>query len=128
MGFSEKAQVVEGGFESSSLSSSDASNNKKRVIAGITLRAPLKTINTAERSSGGRGYDDEEETTEECLTTPTGEESRIPPISTCPPAPRKPKPPSAASAFRCKYRHGVNKFFTPPDLDTVFIRHVERAS
>ncbi|KAI9074140.1 hypothetical protein K1719_017275 [Acacia pycnantha] len=126
MGFSEKAQVVEGGFESSSLSSSDASNNKKRVIAGITLRAPLKPIHTAEKSSG-RGYDDDEET-EECLMTPTGEESRIPPISTCPPAPRKPKPPSPASAFRCKYRRGVNKFFTPPDLETVFIRHVERAS
>ncbi|XP_028783966.1 cyclin-dependent protein kinase inhibitor SMR6-like [Neltuma alba] len=120
MGFSEKAQVVEGGFESSSSSSTSNASNKKWVIAGISLRGPLKPIYTAEKD---REDDDE---TEECLTTPTGEESRIPPPSTCPPAPRKPKPP--ASSFKCKYRRGVNKFFTPPDLDTVFIRHVERAS
>ncbi|XP_054791199.1 cyclin-dependent protein kinase inhibitor SMR6-like [Prosopis cineraria] len=120
MGFSEKAQVVEGGgFESSS--SSDTATNKKWVIAGIALRAPLKPIYTAEKARDG----EELETDQECLTTPTGEESRIPPPSTCPPAPRKPKPPSS---FKCKYRRGVNKFFAPPDLDTVFIRHVEKAS
>lgn len=116
MGFSEKSQVVEGGFDSSD------GGNKKWVIAGITLRSPLKPVYTAEKGGGGDGTSDDE-----CVTTPTGEESRIPQPSTCPPAPRKPKPP-AARAFKCKFRRGANKFFNPPDLDTVFIHHVEKAS
>lgn len=70
----------------------------------------------------------EVETEEECSTTPTGEESRIPTTFTCPPAPKKPK---STSSFKCNnFRGGVvrREFFTPPDLETVFIRHVERAN
>uniref|UniRef100_A0A2P2IWJ2 Cyclin-dependent protein kinase inhibitor SMR6 n=1 Tax=Rhizophora mucronata TaxID=61149 RepID=A0A2P2IWJ2_RHIMU len=104
MGISEKPQV-DGGLEF---------DGKKWVIAGISLRAPLKPIytNPVEKDSES----------EECSTTPTGEEARIPAISTCPPAPRKRK-----ATLKCNYS-GVKEFFTPPDLETVFIRHVERAN
>ncbi|KAF5741091.1 hypothetical protein HS088_TW10G00086 [Tripterygium wilfordii] len=99
MGYAEKNQVG-GGLEL---------EDKKWVIAGIPLRAPLKQIYTnpmeTERESG------------ECstTTTPTGEEARIPSRLVCPPPPRKKKP-----SLKCNY--GVREFFTPPDLETVFIR------
>lgn len=108
MGFSEKPQV-EGGLES---------DNRKWVIAGIALRAPLKPIYTIPMEKAHR----EEGDTEECSTTPTGEEARVPTTLTCPPAPKKRKP-----SLKCNYRGGAREFFTPPDLETVFIRHVERA-
>lgn len=115
MGLPGKAQVEGGGFDSES---------KKWVIAGIPLRGPLKPLYTKkpvvenhERDNGGGGDDDEE-----CSTTPTGEEARIPERLTCPPAPRKRK-----ASLKCNYS-GVREFFTPPDLETVFIHHVERAN
>lgn len=111
MGFSEKAQV-EGGFESD--------HNRKWVIAGIALRAPLKPIYTVPVVEKEQK---EEAEAEECSTTPTSVESRIPTTLTCPPAPRKRKPSS-----KCNYRGVVREFFTPPDLETVFMRHVERAN
>ncbi|XP_057495772.1 cyclin-dependent protein kinase inhibitor SMR6-like [Actinidia eriantha] len=91
------------------------SENKKWVIAGIQFRRPLKPIFTtpaAEKNQEGG---------EESPTTPTAEEARIPRRLTCPAAPRKRK-----SSTRCHY-NGVREFFTPPDLETVFIRRVERA-
>ncbi|KAK7307240.1 hypothetical protein VNO77_40126 [Canavalia gladiata] len=110
MGFSEKPQVE------------DSDNSRKWVIAGIALRAPLKPIYTtipvekeAEQEEGGD--------MEEYSTTPKGEEARIPTTLKCPPAPRKRKP-----SLKCNYRSGAREFFTPPDLETVFIRHVERAN
>lgn len=107
MGFSEKSQVD---FELDS-------DNKKWVIAGIPLRAPLKPICTFTME-----IDADKE--EKCSTTPTGEESRIQKSLICPPAPRKRK-----ASLKCKNYSGVKEFFTPPDLDAVFIRrHVERAN
>ncbi|KAL5552823.1 hypothetical protein UlMin_040224 [Ulmus minor] len=104
MGFPEKQQV-EVALDS---------DNKKWVIAGIPLRAPLKPVYTKNQREGGEE--------EECSTTPTGEEARIPTRLTCPPAPRKKK---ASSKCNCS---GVKEFFTPPDLESVFlVRHVERA-
>ncbi|KAJ1422829.1 cyclin-dependent protein kinase inhibitor SMR6-like [Sesbania bispinosa] len=111
MGFSEKAQV-EGGIDSDS--------NRKWVIAGIALRAPLKpiyTIPVVEKEQK------EEVETEECSSTPTSEESRIPTTFTCPPAPKKRK-----TSLKCNYRRVVREFFTPPDLETVFIRQIEKAN
>ncbi|CAB4264265.1 unnamed protein product [Prunus armeniaca] len=114
MGFSGKSQPapVDIGLDA---------ETQKWVIAGIPLRAPLKPLYTnpveTERDHGG---DD----VEECSTTPTGEEARIPTRLTCPPPPRKRK----AAASKCNYGAGVREFFTPPDLETVFIRHVERAN
>lgn len=112
MGFPEKPLSMEGSLES---------EGKKWVFAGISLRAPLKPVRTTnsvekERESGDGGE-------EECSTTPTAEESRIPSKLPCPPAPRKRKPVS-----RCNNYNGVREFFTPPDLETVFIRHVEKAN
>ncbi|XP_061372758.1 cyclin-dependent protein kinase inhibitor SMR6-like [Gastrolobium bilobum] len=110
MGFSEKAQV-EGGLESDS---------RKWVIAGIALRAPLKPIYTIPVE---KEQQDESDMEEECSTTPKGEQARIPTTLTCPRAPRKRKP-----SLKCNYSGGAREFFTPPDLETVFIRHVERAN
>ncbi|KAL2344380.1 hypothetical protein Fmac_005665 [Flemingia macrophylla] len=111
MGLSEKAQV-EGGFDSDS--------KRKWVIAGIALRAPLKPIYTIPVEKEEQEVETE---TEECSTTPTSVESKIPTSFTCPPAPRKRK-----HSFKCNYRGVVREFFTPPDLETVFTRHVEKAN
>ncbi|KAL2552446.1 hypothetical protein Fot_06112 [Forsythia ovata] len=104
MGFSKKHQS-EGGKESEA---------KKWLIAGIPIRAPLKPISTKSKE----GCEDEDE----CSTTPTGRESRIPEKLRCPPAPRKRRPTST-----CHF-NGGREFFNPPDLESVFIRHAERAS
>lgn len=111
MGFSKKSQVVDGGLES---------EGKKWVIAGISLRASLKPINTKlprakETQEGG-------EEDEEASTTPTAKEARIPENISCPAAPRKRRPPSV-----CNFS-GVREYFIPPDLETVFKLHVEKAN
>ncbi|CAN6702759.1 unnamed protein product [Malus baccata var. baccata] len=110
MGFSKKSQVAEGGMES---------EGKKWVIAGISVRTCLKPVNT--KPARGKESDDGEEE-EAYSTTPTTKETRIPEILSCPPAPRKSRPPS-----RCNF-NGVKEFFTPPDLETVFKLHVEKAN
>ncbi|KAF8408293.1 hypothetical protein HHK36_007442 [Tetracentron sinense] len=104
MGYPEKPQV-DGGQES---------EGKKWVIAGISSRPPLKPISTNSREKGS------EDDGERCSTTPTAEEARIPQRLPCPPAPRKRRP-----SLKC-HSNGVVEFFTPPDLDSVFICHVER--
>ncbi|CAB4275305.1 hypothetical protein PRUPE_3G291500 [Prunus persica] len=108
MGFSKKSQV-DGGLES---------EGKKWVIAGISVRTSLKPINTKLRAKESEAGEEEEASS----TTPTAKEARIPEIFSCPPAPRKSRPPS-----RCNF-NGVREFFTPPDLDSVFKLHVEKAN
>ncbi|KAG6764717.1 hypothetical protein POTOM_032200 [Populus tomentosa] len=70
MGFSEKPQVVDGGL--------DLDGNKRWVIAGIPLRAPLKPIftNPVEKEI----YDESDDGQNNCTTstTPTSEEAKIP--------------------------------------------------
>ncbi|XP_052205355.1 cyclin-dependent protein kinase inhibitor SMR8 [Diospyros lotus] len=94
----------------------DSVDGKRWVVAGIAFRRPLKpifTTNSVEKvqKDDGVGEDDE------CVTTPTAEEARIPAMLPCPPPPRKRKP-----SRRCSYNGGAREFFTPPDLETVFIR------
>ncbi|KAH6758539.1 cyclin-dependent kinase inhibitor SMR3-like protein [Perilla frutescens var. hirtella] len=101
MGFSKKHQVE----------LTKESEGKKWVIAGIAIRAPLKPVSTKVRDGG----DDEEES-----TTPTARESRLPEKLTCPAAPRKRRPVSTCQVVR--------EFFNPPDLESVFICHAERAN
>ncbi|XP_055805209.1 cyclin-dependent protein kinase inhibitor SMR6-like [Solanum dulcamara] len=103
MGFSKKIKV-EGNKE----------ENKKWVIAGIAILAPLRSISTKPR--------DDSEDEEEFSTTPTARSSRIPERLQCPPAPMKRRTKSM-----CHYNSG-REFFNPPDLESVFIRHVERAN
>ncbi|XWS30397.1 hypothetical protein CRYUN_Cryun24cG0113800 [Craigia yunnanensis] len=107
MGFSKKSQV-DGVLDP---------EGKKWVIAGIVIRTSLKPINTK-----SRGKESEEDEEEGCSTTPTSKEARIPDKLPCPPAPRKRRP-----LLRCHY-NGVREFFTPPDLETVFKLHVEKAN
>ncbi|MED6217659.1 hypothetical protein PIB30_019792 [Stylosanthes scabra] len=130
MGFSEKPpQIKEGGGLDSD------NNNRKWVIAGIALRAPLKPIFTVipvdQKEKEQQEHEEHEKQQEgfSTSTTPTGEEARLPTTFKCPPAPRKRKP-----SLKCNYLGGgdgggAREFFTPPDLETVFIRHVvERAN
>ncbi|KAE8663858.1 glutamate--glyoxylate aminotransferase 2-like isoform X1 [Hibiscus syriacus] len=112
MGFSRKPKVDDG-LES---------EGQKWVLAMISIRAPLKPIYTKSSDPPLKKDNDEDEES----STPTGEEARIRTLfNSPPPAPRKPK-----ASFKCNNnnygRTGVREFFTPPDLETVFIR--ERAS
>ncbi|CAK9173750.1 unnamed protein product [Ilex paraguariensis] len=109
MGLAEKPHQMDGGAVESEA--------KKWVIAGIQLRSPLKPIFTKPPEKESTNEDEEK-----CCRTPTGEEARIPSRLPCPPAPRKRKPSS-----RCHYNGSRREFFTPPDLETVFIRHFEKA-
>ncbi|CAI9767920.1 unnamed protein product [Fraxinus pennsylvanica] len=84
----------------------------------ITLRNPLKPISTNPVEKLGLQKDDEEEFS----TTPKSADSRIPSKLICPPAPKKRK-----ASSKCHFA-GVMEFFNPPDLETVFIPRVKRAS
>ncbi|TXG54711.1 hypothetical protein EZV62_019967 [Acer yangbiense] len=110
MGFSKKTQT-DCGLDS---------EGKKWVIAGISIRTSLKPIST--RSRGKENEEEHEEEEEACSTTPTAREARLPEKLSCPPAPRKRRPPT-----RCNFT-GVREFFTPPDLESVFKLHVEKAN
>lgn len=90
------------------------SEGKKWIIAGVSMRSSVRPINTKTKQKISENDDDES-------TTPTAEETRIPERLPCPPAPRKQRPPS-----RCNF-DGVREFFTPPDLESVFIPLIERA-
>ncbi|KAI4383593.1 hypothetical protein MLD38_009409 [Melastoma candidum] len=90
--------------------------SKTWVVASITFRpASLRPIFTG--SPAVIPSSDEERSSDEPATTPTGEDSRIPTSFMCPPpVPRKRKP-------ALKYRYGHREFFaTPPDLEAVFVR------
>jgi hypothetical protein len=91
--------------------------SKKLQVDGGLVRPSLKPISTKAR--GKESQDDDEGA---CSTTPTAKEARIPERYPCPPAPRKRRP-----ASRCHF-DGVREFFTPPDLETVFKLHVEKAN
>ncbi|CAK7332587.1 unnamed protein product [Dovyalis caffra] len=99
MGFSEKPQVVDGGLD-------NLDGNKRWIIAGIPLRAPLKPIytNPVEKEINESDEDDQNNCST-TSTTPTGEEARIPSRLVCPPAPRKRK-----ATFKCNYNSGVREF------------------
>ncbi|CAH8277661.1 unnamed protein product [Arabidopsis lyrata] len=110
MGLSKKSQF-DGGLDS---------DGKKWVIAGISIQASLKPVKTKHKAPPEKEAEVEEDCyneEEECSTTPTAKETKIPEILECPPAPRKRRP-----ALKCRC-NAVIEFFTPPsDLETVFIR------
>ncbi|KAK9064751.1 hypothetical protein SSX86_016133 [Deinandra increscens subsp. villosa] len=82
--------------------------NKKWVIAGITMRAPLKSLSTRKTK------EDDDNTSNSGNTTPTSKDSRIPEALPCPPPPRKRRPVST-----CHNKANM-EFFTSPDLDSLF--------
>ncbi|XP_010458430.1 PREDICTED: uncharacterized protein LOC104739692 [Camelina sativa] len=90
----------------------ETADGKKWVIAGITSRSPLKQINL---SPGVTVTETEDQ--DQCPTTPTAVSFRIPRVQPCPAAPRKSKPSS-----KCSYSAATREFFSPPDLETVFIQ------
>nr|GMD51429.1 cyclin-dependent protein kinase inhibitor SMR6 [Ipomoea batatas] len=108
MGFSKKLQVDSG----------KESEGKKWVFAEIAICAPLTSISTKPKEENAYHSDEDRGS-----TTPTSRDSRIPERLPCPPAPRKRRPASSS----CRY-NGAREFFDPPDLESVFIRHVERAN
>ncbi|KAI3874645.1 hypothetical protein MKX03_022080 [Papaver bracteatum] len=100
MGLSMKSQVLAEGKETE--------GNKKRVVAGILVRTPLKAINTNKKIEDG---DDEEQGCS--ATTPTSVEARINSERLlCPPAPRKRRPSLKFQAM---------DFFNPPELESIFV-------
>uniref|UniRef100_A0A7C8ZXA0 Uncharacterized protein n=1 Tax=Opuntia streptacantha TaxID=393608 RepID=A0A7C8ZXA0_OPUST len=105
MGFSDRHQT-EGGLES---------KNMKWVIAGIPVRAQLKTINTTKSKV--------RESEDELVTTPTSREARIPEKLPCPPAPRKCRPSTKSKRSSNNLNHAGEFFILPDfDLDSVFAR------
>ncbi|GAB2283713.1 hypothetical protein Dimus_018209 [Dionaea muscipula] len=108
MRFSEKHQL-EGGLEL---------ETRKWVISGVVTRSQWREICTKCKE---KERNEEEE--EECPRTPTAREARIPEITTCPPAPRKRQQPSS----RCDLDGVIREFFNPPDLESVFVMHVENS-
>ncbi|OIV95564.1 hypothetical protein TanjilG_04901 [Lupinus angustifolius] len=50
-------------------------------------------------------------------STPKGQKFRIPEISTCPPAPKKPR----VHSSNCSLRRTPVSFFSPPDLEHFFV-------
>ncbi|KAI3854528.1 hypothetical protein MKW92_006909 [Papaver armeniacum] len=98
------------------------SKKKRKIETGGTvsiLRAPpppLRKIRTkrAEIEVPRKVKEDREE---ECSTTPTSKEARLPKRIECPPPPRKKG--QCSSSTLCNFN--VEDFFHPLDLDSVFI-------
>ncbi|KAL7610889.1 cyclin-dependent protein kinase inhibitor SMR6 [Lactuca sativa] len=99
MGFSKKHQV-----------DGESLEGKKWVIAGITMRAPLKSLSIKK----AKEEDDDDDNTISGNTTPTSKDSRIPEALPCPPPPRKRRPVSTC------HNNGNMEFFTSPELDSLF--------
>lgn len=113
-------------------------DGKKWVIAGIPPKVsssstpslkPITTTTTTNQRLPGKQVTAEGEKVEvdeeACSTTPTGDESRIPTQLSCPPAPRKHRPPSS----KCRLtRAAAVEYFAPPDLESVFVSRIERAN
>ncbi|CAH1420622.1 unnamed protein product [Lactuca virosa] len=97
MGFSKKHQA-----------DGDSKEGNKWMIAGITLRAPLKSISTKISNK------EDDENSKSGSTTPTSNQSRIPEVLPCPPPPRKRRPVSTC------HNNGNMEFFTSPDIDSFF--------
>ncbi|KAI3713237.1 hypothetical protein L1987_71811 [Smallanthus sonchifolius] len=97
MGFSKKNQL-----------DGESLEGKKWVIAGITMRAPLKSLSTRKVKEDG------DDNSNSGNTTPTSKDSKIPELFPCPAPPRKRRPVSTC------HNHGNREFFTSPDLDSLF--------
>ncbi|KAL5703574.1 hypothetical protein ACHQM5_022106 [Ranunculus cassubicifolius] len=89
------------------------SEGKEVVIAENSAQPVLRKIKTKRK----RGTDKESEE-EESSTTPKADDAKIPKSFPCPWAPRKRR-----SLRKCNF-NGVKEFFKPPDLESVFVRHV----
>ncbi|XP_010510909.1 PREDICTED: uncharacterized protein LOC104787094 [Camelina sativa] len=91
---------------------SETTEGKKFVITGISLRSPKKP----KISLSSSALDNTKDEDLLCPTTPTAASFRIPKAFTCPPAPKKRK-----TSLKFSYGGGAREFFSPPDLETVFI-------
>ncbi|KAL8233944.1 hypothetical protein R6Q59_020046 [Mikania micrantha] len=95
------------GFSKKNQADGDSKEGKRWMIAGITLRAPLKRVSTKKIINDV----EEDGRSESGSTTPTSNRLTI---AECPPAPRKLRPLSLC--------HGnANKeYYTSPDIDSFF--------
>ncbi|KAG4920647.1 hypothetical protein JHK82_049593 [Glycine max] len=93
--------VLPSSCSSSSISSQDSSNSKE---VDNNMHGSAEVIDVVCNSN-----------TNSPCSTPKGQKFRIPEISTCPPAPKKPRVLS-----NCSLRRSPLSFFAPPDLEHFF--------
>ncbi|KAG2277185.1 hypothetical protein Bca4012_042540 [Brassica carinata] len=86
--------------------------SEKWAIPGISLREPMKPISLPSTTIADTEGDVHQD---QWPATPTAPSFRIPTVFPCPPPPKKRK---ASSKFGYS---GAREFFSPPDLETVFI-------
>ncbi|CAN6971415.1 cyclin-dependent protein kinase inhibitor SMR15 [Brassica rapa] len=86
--------------------------SEKWAIPGISLREPMKPISLPSSTVADTESDVHQD---QWPTTPTAPSFRIPTVFPCPPPPKKRK---VSSKFGYS---GAREFFSPPDLETVFI-------
>ncbi|KAF8060394.1 hypothetical protein N665_1218s0013 [Sinapis alba] len=86
--------------------------SEKWVIPGISLRGQMKPISLPSSAVADKEDDVHQD---QWPTTPTAASFRIPTVFPCPPPPKKRK---VSSKFGYS---GAREFFSPPDLETVFI-------
>lgn len=86
---------------------------EKWSIPGIALRGQMKPISLP--STTVADSEDVDVHQDQWPTTPTAASFRIPTVFPCPPPPKKRK---ASSKFGYS---GAREFFSPPDLETVFM-------
>ncbi|EOA34839.1 hypothetical protein CARUB_v10022419mg [Capsella rubella] len=94
----------------------ETTEGKKWVITEISLRSSPMKPTISFPSSDLANTEDEGLL---CPKTPTAASVRIPKVFTCPPAPKKRK---LSLKFSYGAGGGSKKFFSPPDLETVFIQ------
>ncbi|KAJ0265848.1 Cyclin-dependent protein kinase inhibitor SMR15 [Hirschfeldia incana] len=87
--------------------------SEKWAISGISLCGQMKPISLS--STAIADTEDVDVHQDQWPTTPTAASFRIPTVFPCPPPPKKRK---ASSKFGYS---GAREFFSPPDLETVFI-------
>lgn len=103
--------------------------NQLELDVGHKWVIALKPITTKKRSldhqkQSSTSEEDEDQEAYNCsASTPTGEESRIPSLLSCPPAPTK-RSTTSPSSSKYYQQNRVMEFFMPPDLESVFVRRM----
>ncbi|KAK7371872.1 hypothetical protein VNO80_05238 [Phaseolus coccineus] len=91
------------------------SRKRKRTRAKPARSSHCKKQHQESRKQESSKKRDMDFTDVATCSTPKGQKFRIPQLSTCPPAPKKPR-----MLSNCSLRRSPLAFFAPPDLDIFF--------